>query len=201
MNRESLKPILLDAPPATSRKKSNVAAVVAITLMFALVPAVQANGDDFGSVVRMIEQFYHVKHEGIPFLARAGMKAATTAARIKGGTAKQIAEAGSIKLAIFQDQEFNSAGRFAKFRSSLNSALAQSWTPFVQTLSARDEVQTYIFLRNAGDNFHVLVITIEQREATVVQVTLSPKNLALLMQDPNGMGRAITEDATTTDPE
>jgi hypothetical protein len=201
MNRKSLKPMLLDAPPATYRKKTNVAAVVAITLMFALVPAVQANGDDFGSVVRMIEQFYHVKHEGIPFLARASMKAATTAARIKGGTAKQIAEAGSIKLAIFQDQEFNSAGRFAKFRSSLNSALAQSWTPFVQTLSAKDEVQTYIFLRNAGDNFHVLVITIEQREATVVQVTLSPKNLALLMQDPNGMGRAITEDATTTDPE
>ena len=169
--------------------------------MFALVPSVQANGDDFGSVVRMIEQFYHVKHEGIPFLARAGMKAATTAARIKGGTAKRIAEAGSIKLAIFQDQEFNSAGRFVKFRNSLNSALAQSWMPFVQTLSAKDEVQTYIFLRNAGDNFHVLVITIEQREATVVQVTLSQKNLALLMQDPNGMGRAITEDATTTDPE
>jgi len=201
MNRKSLKTIRLDAPPGMSRKKTNVAAVVAITLMFALVPSVQANGDDFGSVVRMIEQFYHVKHEGIPFLARAGMKAATTAARIKGGTAKRIAEAGSIKLAIFQDQEFNSAGRFAKFRTSLNSALAQSWMAFVQTLSAKDEVQTYIFLRNAGDNFHVLVITIEQREATVVQIPLSQKNLALLMQDPNGMGRAITEDATTTDPE
>jgi hypothetical protein len=201
MNRQSLKTVLLDAPPTTSRNKTNVAAVIAIALMFALVPSVQANGDDFGSVVKMIEQFYHVKHEGIPFLARAGMKAATTAARIKGGTAKRIAEAGSIKLAIFQDQAFNSAGRFAKFRSSLNSALAQSWMPFVQTLSAKDEVQTYIFLRDAGDNFHVLVITIEQREATVVQVTLSPKNLGLLMQDPNGMGRAITEDATTSDPE
>ena len=42
---------------------------------------------DFNSVVKMIEQFYGVKHIGIPFLAKAGMKVATTAARIKGGQA------------------------------------------------------------------------------------------------------------------
>ena len=169
--------------------------------MFAFVPVAQANSDDFSSVVKMIEQFYHVKHQGIPLLARAGMKTATTIARIKGGTARRLAEAGTIKLAIFEDQEFNSAGRFVKFRSTINAALSETWMPFVQTLSVKDEEQTYIFLRNAGEKFHVLVITIERREATVVQVTLSPKNLALLMQDPNGMGRAITEEATTTDPE
>ena len=54
---------------------------------------VQAKDDDFKSVVKMIEQFYGVKHIGIPFLAKAGMKVATTAARIKGGQAKRIAEA------------------------------------------------------------------------------------------------------------
>jgi hypothetical protein len=190
-------------PNLNIKKKMCLAAALALACLCTFAPrSVEAiKGDDFGSVVKMIEQFYNVKHEGIPFLARAGMKAVTTAARVKGGTAKRIAEAGSIKLAIFQDQEFNSAGSFTKFRNSLNTALAQSWMPFVQTLSAKDEVQTYIFLRNAGDNFQVLVITIERREATVVQVTLSPKNLALLMQDPNGMGRAITEDATTIDPE
>ena len=69
----------------------------------------------------MIEQFYGVKHNGIPFLAKAGMKVATTAARIKGGQAKRIAEAGSIKLAVFENQEFN--GDFTKFRTSLNGAL------------------------------------------------------------------------------
>jgi hypothetical protein len=151
--------------------------------------------------VRIIEQFYHVKHQGIPFLAKAGMKTATTIARIKGGTAKRLAEAGSIKIAIFEDQDFGSAGRFATFRSSMNAALSETWTRFVQTLSARDEEQTYIFLRGLGDKFDVLVITIERRDATVVQVSLSPKNLALLMQDPSSMGRAITEDATINDQE
>ena len=170
-----------------------------IVVVLAAINAVHAANDDFKSVVKMIEQFYGVKHEGIPFLARAGMKVATTAARIKGGEARQIAEAGSIKLAVFEDQDFN--GDFMKFRSSLNSALSGTWIPLIQTLSAQDQEQVYIFLKEAGDKFNVLVITIEQREATVVQVTLSQKNLALLLKDPEGTGKAITQEATINDQE
>ncbi|HEX5883703.1 MAG TPA: hypothetical protein VFY67_04095 [Pyrinomonadaceae bacterium] len=171
----------------------------AIVLVCLSTSVVHAKDDDFKSVVRMIEQFYSVKHQGIPFLAKAGMKVATTTARIKGGQAKRIAEAGSIKLAVFEDQEFD--GDFMKFRSSLNGALNATWTPLIQTLSAKSAEQTYIFLRSAGEKFNVLVITIADRDATVVQVTLSPKNLAALMRDPEGAGKAITEEATIIDQE
>ena len=171
---------------------------IAVVLVVFSTP-VQAKDDDFKSVVKMIEQFYGVKHQGIPFLARAGMKVATTAARIKGGEAKRIAEAGSIKLAVFENQDFD--GDFVKFRASLNGALNLNWIPVIQTLSATTQEQTYIFLRSAGEKFNVLVITIEQRDATVVQVTLSPKNLALLMKDPEGTGKAITQEATLIDQE
>lgn len=167
-------------------------------LVFLISPSVvHANGDDFKSVVKMIEQYYGVKHEGIPFLAKAGMKVARTAARIKGGQAKRIAEAGSIKLAIFEDQEFG--GEFAKFRSSLNAAMQATWSPLVQTVSATDGEQVYIFIQEAEKKFHVLVITIEARNATVVQATLSPRNLALLLKDPENTGKAITDEATIID--
>lgn len=168
-------------------------------MYFTSVPLVHAKGDDFKSVVKMIEEFYRVKHVGIPFLAKAGMKLATTAARIKGGTARRLAEAGSIKLAVFENQEFN--GDFIKFRNSLNLALNDTWMPLIQTLSNAGAEQTYIFLRNAGDKTNVLVITIDERDATVVQVTLSQKNLALLLKDPEGTGKAITEEATLIDQE
>jgi hypothetical protein len=163
------------------------------------VAAIHVKGDDFNSVVKLIEQFYGVKHEGIPFLAKAGMKVGTTAARIKGGTARRIAEAGSIKLAVFENQEFNR--EFRQFRTSLNTALTATWTPLIQTISGGGETQTYIFLREASAKFNVLVITIDQRDATVVQVTLSPKNLALLLKDPEGTGKSITEEATIIDQE
>jgi hypothetical protein len=73
--------------------------------------------------------------------------------------------------------------------------------PLVQTLSATNQEQVYIYLREAGEKYNVLVITIDERDATVVQVTLSPKNLALLLKDPEGTGKAITEEATIIDQE
>jgi hypothetical protein len=172
--------------------------LIVIALLLLSAP-VYASGDDFNSVVKMIEKFYSVKHQSIPFLAKAGMKVATTAAKIKGGQAKRIAEAGSIKLAVFEDQAFN--GDFTTFRASLNGALNDTWMPLIQTLSGKSGEQNYIYLKNAGDKYNVLVITIAEREATVVQVTISSKNLALLLKDPEGTGKSITEEATIIDQE
>ena len=166
---------------------------------FASMNVARAKNDDFNSIVKMIEQFYRVKHQGIPFLAKAGIKVGATAARIKGGEARRIAEAGSVKLAVFEDQSF--AGDFTKFRNSLNDSLNATWIPVIQTVTAKGDEQTYVFLRSAGEKFNVLVITIAQRDATVVQVTLSERNLAVLMRDPEGTGKTITEEATIVDPE
>ena len=171
---------------------------IALALLVFSIP-VHAGDDDFKSVVKMIEQFYRVKHQGIPFLARAGMKVGTTAAKIKGGEAKRIAEAGSVKLAVFEDQAFD--GDFTKFRASLNGALNDTWMPLIQTLSAKSAEQNYIYLRSAGEKYNVLVITINERDATVVQVTVSSKNLALLLKDPEGTGKSITDEATINDQE
>jgi hypothetical protein len=157
-----------------------------------------AKGDDFNSVVKMIEEFYNVKHEGLPFLAKAGMKAVGIGAKIKGGDAKRFAEAGSIKLATFENQEFK--GDFIKFRQVLNDSLTQTWMPLIQTLAAPDHEQCYIFVRDNGDKFRVLVVTIEPHEGTVVQATVSPKNLAL-MKDPEEGAKAITQEATIIDQE
>jgi hypothetical protein len=172
------------------------AGILLIALLSTTVPITQAKGDDFNDVVRLIEQFYHVKHSGIPFLARAGLKTATTVARIAGGPKGQLAEAGSVRVAYFEDQDFNSAAGFFRFKSSMNAALVQSWSPLIQVASPKAEEQTYIYLRNAGEKFNVLVVTIEPREACVVQVTLNPQTLAKLLQNPDNMGNEITLDAT-----
>ncbi len=183
-------------------KTTQINRITALTIALCLCAIiVQARGDDFDSVVKMIERFYGVKHQGIPFLAKAGMKVVSTAARVKGGTARRLAEAGSIKLAVFEDQDFDSDGGFTKFLRSLISGMGGSWTPLIQTLSAADEEQVYIFLRSNGEKFNVLVINIGRREATVVQATVSPKNLALLMKDPEGVGKEITDEATIIDQE
>jgi hypothetical protein len=171
-----------------------------LTVIFLSAPRqVEAKGDDFGAVVKAVEEFYGVKHKGIPFLAKAGIKTARVAARIAGGSKKKLAEAGSVKVAIFEGQEFGARGGVANFRSTLKATLLGRWLPFVQVLSLNSGDQTYVFLRDAGPKYTVLVVTVEAHDAIVVQVNLAPETLAMLMQDPNEMGKAITEDATTTD--
>ncbi len=157
-----------------------------------------AKGDDFNAAVKLVERFYGVKHKSIPLLARAGIKTATTVARIAGGPKRQIAEAGSVQVAYFEDQDFNPKGGIASFKFSMNAALG-SWSPLLQVASGRDEEQTHVYLRETGDKFNILVVTIERRDGCVVQVTVSPQTLATLLKDPDGMGQAITAEATTED--
>lgn len=171
-----------------------------IALALALPFSARADRDGFSDAVKAIEQFYHVKHRNIPLLARAGMKAVKTAAQIRGGQYKKLAEAGSVRVAFFEDQTFNSHGQIASFKSAMQTALATDWSALVQTLAPKDEEQTYVYVRDAGKNFHVLVITIEKNEATVVQATVAPQILADLMKTPDEIGKALTDEATTSDP-
>ena len=178
----------------------SVATTLMIALALALPFSARADRDGFNDAVKAIEQFYHVKHQNIPLLARASMKAVKTAAKIKGGDYKKLAEAGSVRVAFFEDQTFNSHGQIATFKSAVQTALAAEWSALVQTLAPKDEEQTYVYVRDAGKNFHVLVITIEKNEATVVQATVAPQILADLLKTPDEMGKALTDEATTSDP-
>lgn len=180
-------------------RKLTIVSIICLSLALSQHATAAPTGDDFGAAVKAIEKFYGVKHQSIPFLARAGMKAATTAARIRGGQYKRLAEVGSVKVAFFQDQDFDSRGSITSFRTALSNAVGTTWSPLVQTLAPKEEEQTYIFIRNSGEKFNVLVVTLGRREGTVVQVNLNASTLASLMQSPEDMGKAITDDATQDD--
>lgn len=181
------------------KTRITIAGLVTALMLVAGPFNVLARGDGFNDAVKTIEQFYHVKHQSIPLLARAGMKAVRTAAKIKGGDYRRLAEAGSVRVAFFEDQNFDSRGEIATFKASMQAVLTGEWSPLVQTLAPKDEEQTYIYIRGAGEKFQVLVINIERHGATVIQATITPEALAQLMKDPQGMGKTLTEDATIND--
>jgi len=173
---------------------------ITLALALSMPIAVRAERDGFNDAVKLIEQFYHVKHQNIPLLARAAMKAVKTGAKIRGGEYKRLAEAGSVRIAYFEEQTFDSRGQIANFKAAMQNGLSSDWSALVQTLAPRTEEQTYVYTRDAGKNFHVLIITIERKEATVVQATVAPKTLAELLKDPNEIGKALTDEATISDP-
>src|SRR4051812_31197667 len=174
--------------------------LLTISLALAWPIGARADRDGFNEAVKLIEQFYHVKHQNIPLLARAGMKAVKTAAKIRGGEYKKLAEAGSVRVAFFEEQTFDSRGQIASFKTAMRNLLANEWSALVQTLAPKTEEQTYVYIRDAGKNFHVLVITIDRKDATVLQATVAPQILAELLKNPDEMGKALTDEATISDP-
>src|ERR1700674_4392413 len=120
------------------KTKLIIAGLMTALLLSASPTRSSAHGDGFNDVVKVIEQFYHVKHQSIPLLARAGMKAVRTAARIKSGDYKRIAEAGSVRVAFFEDQDFDSRGQITRFKASVQSTLNDNWAPLIQTLAPKN---------------------------------------------------------------
>src|SRR6266436_2712826 len=108
------------------KTKLTIAGLITAVLLSAAPTNSLAHGDGFNDAVKIIEQFYHVKHQSIPLLARAGMKAVRTAARIKGGDYKRLAEAGSVRVAFFEDQNFDSRGQIATFKQSMQGTFSRS---------------------------------------------------------------------------
>ena len=124
--------------------------LLAIFVTLSIPLGVLADRDGFNDAVKLIEQFYQVKHQNIPLLARAGMKAVKTAAQIRGGDYKKLAEAGSVRVAFFEDQTFDSRGQIATFKTAMQHTLTDNWSALVQTLAPKTEEQTYVYVREAG---------------------------------------------------
>lgn len=165
--------------------------LIIIVVLSSLTPVAKAaKGMEFSGVVKLIESHYRVKRKGMPTLANLGMKVARTAAAI------WLAEAGKFEFAIFEDQDFSPPAGKGEFRTAIHTALHPEWHPLVLVHTGQGGEQTYIYTREAGEQFKVLVVTIGRRDATVLQVGLKPDALMQLMKNPETMGKELTDEAT-----
>ena len=144
-------------------------------------------GADFGDVVKLIEKYYGVRARGIPLVARAGIGVARKLTR--------YGQYGSFKVAYFEDQSFEPPARGATLRERMSAALEPVWSPLVLVSSGANSEQTFIYTRDAGKFYKILVVSIQQRDAMVVQADISPQKLMLLIRDPASAAKTMTDEA------
>ncbi len=122
---------------------------------------------EFGMVVRQIESSYHVKRSHPHLMALAGFVVRVW--RPYG--------VSSMKLALFEEQDFSAAPDGADFASVVQAALTEGWRPLVQVYSRQSGERTVVFAREAGKDLKLLVASVESNEAVVVQFNLNPDKL------------------------
>jgi Ca-activated chloride channel homolog len=138
----------------------------------------EARDNEFKALVKHIETHYRARRTRIPFLGLAGF------------IVKIVRPAGvkGFKLAVFEDQDFSLSAEDRSFESVMGRALSAEWQPLVRVHSRKSGERVYIYAKPKGKDLELMIATLEQREAVVIQVKVNPDTLAKWMERPDRMG-------------
>ena len=123
--------------------------------------------DDFGRIVHHIEASYHVHRNHRFAMGFAGLVVKFW----------HVAGVKSFKGAIFEDQHLDGTDTDAKLDEIVSHASHSGWRPMVRSFSRRTGEHTYVYAQDAGNDLKLLVVSVEQNEAAVIQVKIDPERL------------------------
>lgn len=151
------------------------------------LPAV-ASGKDraFDEIVHRIESYYHKRPMRLMGLASF----VASRARPEG--------VRNMKLAVFEDLDTSQYPPDSNFNSFLQGVAGPEFQPFVRVLSNRDGERTYVYAREAGDSWELLVIDFEQDEACVIQMQMKPEAMADWFDEPARQAKTSAHEAESS---
>jgi hypothetical protein len=149
------------------------ALIVAAGLMLSCI-AVQGAERGFDEIVRAISDQLHTRPVHIPFFGLVNL--ATFVA--------QPAGVKHVDLAVFENLDLDEDA--ARDIAAAMRITGGGWKPFVQVRSWKHGNQETVIVYMAADqrDCKLLVMTLESREATVVEVRLNPEALQVWLNHP-----------------
>lgn len=158
-------------------------------LLVSLAPTIALAGDEsFSSVVKHIKSNYHAKQQGFfgaMMLARLAVKI------IKPAGVKNF------KVALLRDLDYSEAPgpQGSQFHSFIRAKIDPTWTPLVQYSSPREKQWTYVYVSREKEDVKLLVVTLQAKDAVVLQTKFSPDKLVEFMNNPQIMGITLNSDS------
>lgn len=161
---------------------------LSITVMLVtLAPVAMAGDESFSKVVKHIKSNYHAKQQGFfgaMMLARFAVKL------VKPAGVKNF------KLVLLRDLDYTEAPnpRNGEFHAFIQSKIDPRWAPLVQYSSPRERQWTYVFITQEQEDVKLLVVTLQRKDAVVLQTKFSPAKLVEFMNNPQIMGISLNSD-------
>jgi VWFA-related protein len=163
-----------------TRREVSIAPVVFL-LVFVIASQSLARADDFGMIVGKIEKHYNARKKKIPFLGLAGF------------AVKLIHPAGvkSVKVAIFEDQDFAPGKRDRSFEQAVASSLNAKWKPTVRSNDRISGSRSYVYTHQSGKDLEMLTVTFSATQAIVAQAKVDPEAVSRFIDKPEVMGISL----------
>lgn len=160
------------------RRNNATIPVLALAGLLSMSPTTARAGDrHFDAIVQRIQS--HYQKRPMRFMGLASFVA--NRARPEG--------VRNIQLAIFEDLDSSRHPADPDFDTFMQEIVAPDFHPFVRVRSRRDGEQTFVYARELGQDFELLVVTLERDEACVVQMRVNPEQMSKWVDDPPAMSR------------
>jgi hypothetical protein len=95
----------------------------------------------------------------------------------------------SFKLAVFED--VTRGGDVSGLGEAVGRSLGPGWRPLVRVRAGRGAEQTHVYIREAGDNLKLMIVTLDGDQATVIRAKVNPEALARFARDPKLLGVSL----------
>lgn len=147
------------------------------------VPSAKAGGREYKAVVKHLKTKYQAKKVKIPmvWLARFAVR--------------MVRPAGfkSFSITTFENLQFAPETLDAEMQSALRNSFSAEWSPIFRVRSRQGE-QAYMYMRETGDSVRIMVVTINQKQATVVRAAFDADKLADFINNPKIFGVSLSDD-------
>jgi hypothetical protein len=138
------------------------------------IPCPGGSDQEFHAVVTAIETQYGVHHMRIPMLGFA-----TFCLRIAGTPG-----AAGLKIAVFEDIRRGNEISSESLEQSIEAAVGERWKPLVRVRARDDGELTMVYTNPDDKELKVLVVAIQEDQATVVQAKVKASQIRRWMRDP-----------------
>jgi len=164
-------------------RKKILVALAFLTLAFTFaVPTADAKGGEYKAVVKHLKTKYQAKKVKIPFMWLA--RFAVSIARPAG--------VKSFSVTLFEDLKFSRETLDKEMQLAMKNSFGADWTSILHVRSRTGE-QVYMYMREAGKNVKIAVVTIDKEDAAIIRATVNPEKLADFINNPKIFGISLDD--------
>jgi hypothetical protein len=152
-------------------------------LAFVFTASAAAKPNEYDAIVHHLQTKYQAKKVSIPFmwLARFGVKI--------------VRPAGfkSFNVTLFQDLKFSRDKLDLEMQEAMKNSFSPEWGSILHVRS-RDGQQVYMYMKDAGSNVKLTVVTIDKEQAAVIRATFDADKLAEFINNPKIFGISLDDE-------
>lgn len=165
--------------------RKNTLVVLALLLLvfsFSVSAADPKKPGEYKAIVSHLKTKYKAKKVKIPFMWLA--RFAVSVVRPAG--------VKSFSVTLFEDLKFSRETLDIEMQSAMKKSFGPDWNSIFHVRS-RGGQQAYMYMREAGKNLKVTIVTIDNEQAAIIRATFSPEKLADFVADPKNFGVSLND--------